>query len=135
MANDLKKQFEKIIKNLRVGKIDPADIAALELIKREAVHTNKKHRQVLQIMMGREIPQEIDDDFHNQLLDVARVLNKIKTAWQHDMPEKSGKYFITGELGDKDGLGLPQCIMICPMSGLNGFAVYEKVRDYSEPGY
>ena len=50
-------------------------------------------------------------------------------------PEKSGHFFICGEAGEKDSMGLPEKIMVCPAYGLDGFASYKKDRDYSAPGW
>jgi len=72
---------------------------------------------------------------HEDCLGVAVVLNKIKTAIVHERAEETGAFFITGEGGEKDDVGLPEYIMICPSYGFAGFATYRKDRDYSEPGY
>ena len=50
-------------------------------------------------------------------------------------PEKSGHFFICGEAGEKDSMGLPEKIMVCPAYGLDGFASYKKDRDYDAPGW
>ena len=50
-------------------------------------------------------------------------------------PEKTGHFFICGEAGEKDSMGLPEKIMVCPSYGLDGFASYKKDRDYSAPGW
>ena len=71
---------------------------------------------------------------HEDCLKVATILNKVKTAIIHERAEDTGAYFITGELGEKDDVGLPDQIMICPTMGLAGFALYKKSRNYSEPG-
>lgn len=44
-------------------------------------------------------------------------------------------YFICGEGGEKDKMGLPEYITICPSQGLDGFAMYKKHKEYSAPGY
>ena len=72
---------------------------------------------------------------HQDVIAVAKMLLKVKTAMIHAKPEKSGGYFITGEAGEKDVSGLPERIFICPTMGLAGFAVYSKTKDYSEPEY
>ena len=43
--------------------------------------------------------------------------------------------FVCGEAGERGADGLPEQLFICPTLGLTGFAVYKKVKDYSEPGY
>ena len=44
-------------------------------------------------------------------------------------------YFICGEGGEKDEMGLPEMILVCPSLGLDGMAMYKKHKDYSAPGY
>lgn len=65
-----------------------------------------------------------------------RALRKVQTMVKHLSAEKlQGVYFICGEAGDKDSMGLPQKIFVCPAYGSDGFAVYTKTGDYSAPGY
>jgi len=63
------------------------------------------------------------------------LFQKLKKIWIHSSPEKSGAYFICGEAGEKDGVGLPEHIMICPTYGSDGMAMYTKSKDYSAPGW
>jgi len=70
--------------------------------------------------------KEITDEEHE-------LFTKLKKIWVHSVPEKSGLYFICGEGGDKDGMGLPEMIMVCPAYGLDGMAIYTKTKDYSAP--
>ena len=51
------------------------------------------------------------------------------------MAEKTGAFFICGEAGEKDSIGLPEKIMVCPAYGLDGFSVYVKDQNYSSPGW
>jgi len=44
-------------------------------------------------------------------------------------------YFICGQAGEKDKMGLPEKILVCPSYGADGFAVYTKTTEYSAPGY
>ena len=60
---------------------------------------------------------------------------KLKNILRKAFPEKSGHFFICGEAGEKDSMGLPEKIMVCPAYGLDGFASYKKDRDYSAPGW
>lgn len=64
-----------------------------------------------------------------------QLFEKLKRIWVHSVPEKSGMYFICGEGGDKDQMGLPQMILVCPAYGLDGMAIYSKTKDYSAPEY
>lgn len=43
--------------------------------------------------------------------------------------------FISGGSTDKDVYGLPKLLFICPAYGLDGFAVYEKKKEYDAPSY
>jgi hypothetical protein len=63
------------------------------------------------------------------------LFQKLKKIWIHSSPEKSGAYFICGEAGEKDKLGLPDGILVCPTYGLDGFAYYKKAKDYTSPGW
>jgi len=61
------------------------------------------------------------------------LFQKLKKIWIHSSPEKSGTYFICGEGGEKDDMGLPDRIFVCPSYGLDGMAMYKKEKDYSAP--
>lgn len=63
------------------------------------------------------------------------LFEKLKRIWVHSVPEKSGLYFICGEGGNKDQMGLPEIILVCPADGLDGMAIYTKTKDYSAPEY
>ena len=60
---------------------------------------------------------------------------KLKNILRKAFPEQSGHYFICGEAGEKDSMGLPDRLFVCPAYGLDGFAVYKKERDYDAPGW
>lgn len=57
------------------------------------------------------------------------LFQKLKKIWIHSSPEKSGAFFICGEAGEKDDVGLPEHILVCPTYGADGFAYYKKVED------
>ena len=60
----------------------------------------------------------------------------LKKIFVHIQPEKfEGQYFICGEGGNKDPIGLPEFISVCPAYGLDGFAMYKKHTKYKAPGY
>lgn len=60
----------------------------------------------------------------------------LKKIFIHAQPEKfEGTFFICGESGEKDDIGLPEYISVCPAYGLDGFAIYKKHKDYSAPGW
>lgn len=61
---------------------------------------------------------------------------KWRKIFSHANAERfEGVYFICGEGGEKDPMGLPLKISVCPAYGLDGFAIYTKTSDYSAPGY
>jgi hypothetical protein len=61
------------------------------------------------------------------------LFQKLKTIVLHSEPERSGVYFICGEGGERDSMGLPEKINVCPAYGLDGMAQYTKTKDYSAP--
>jgi hypothetical protein len=69
------------------------------------------------------------------LIEAADEIEKLRKIIKAAMPEKSGHFFICGEAGTKDQMGLPENIFVCPTYGLDGFAVYKKEKDYTAPGW
>ena len=57
------------------------------------------------------------------------LFQKLKKIWFHSKPDWSGSYFICGEAGEKDDMGLPNAILVCPQMGSNLTAVYERPND------
>ena len=57
----------------------------------------------------------------------------LKKVWIHLQAERTGVFFICGEGGEKDEMGLPEFIQVCPSFGLDGMAMYKKHTDYSAP--
>ena len=63
-------------------------------------------------------------------------LRKVHKMVRHFSAEKlDGVFFICGEAGAKDNMGLPEKILVCPAFGLDGFAIYTKTSNYSAPEY
>lgn len=54
------------------------------------------------------------------------LFRKLASVWYHSKPERTGAYFICGEAGEHDKLGLPDAILVCPAMGSNITAIYEK---------
>ena len=75
------------------------------------------------------------DSFLKQITSLESENEKLKNILRKAFPEKSGNFFICGEAGEKDSMGLPEKIMVCPAYGLDGFASYKKDRDYVAPGW
>ena len=74
-------------------------------------------------------------DNSDQLEALKEENQKLRNIIDHLFPEKTGVYFVCGESGEKDQMGLPDKILVCPTHGLDGFAIYSKSADYSAPGY
>ena len=62
-------------------------------------------------------------------------IEKYENILKHAMSERTGVFFICGEAGEKDSMGLPEKILVCPTYGLDGFATYVKDQNYSSPGW
>ena len=64
------------------------------------------------------------------------LLRRVHKMVRHLSAEKlPGVFFICGEAGEKDDMGLPEKILVCPAYGLDGFAIYTKTSNYSAPEY
>ena len=75
------------------------------------------------------------EDYYEEALLLRKKVEKFETILKHAMAEKTGAFFICGEAGEKDSIGLPEKIMVCPAYGLDGFSVYVKDQNYSSPGW
>ena len=75
------------------------------------------------------------EDYYEEVLLLRKKVEKFETILKHAMAEKTGAFFICGEAGEKDSIGLPEKIMVCPAYGLDGFSVYVKDQNYSSPGW
>ena len=60
---------------------------------------------------------------------------KLKEVIRAMFPEINPRPFICGISGEKDSMGLPERLHICPTYGLEGFAVYKKETEYDAPGW
>jgi hypothetical protein len=59
----------------------------------------------------------------------ARLVEELKRLYGVERP------FICGTAGQVDADGMNEYILVCPMHGADGFALYKKHKDYSTPGY
>lgn len=85
--------------------------------------------------LGYKVEEFDSDERFEKLVKAGEFLLKVKTAFMTSKPEETGALFITGISGEKDEMGLPDYISICPTYGLDGFAMYKKHTDYSAPSY
>ena len=61
------------------------------------------------------------------------LFQKLLKIWKHNAAEKTGAFFICGEAGEKDSMGLPEHILVCPEYGADGMAMYTMSKPYSAP--
>lgn len=59
--------------------------------------------------------------------------NMYRKILQHALADKTGVFFICGESGKKDSLGLPERIMVCPTFGSDIVQMYAKLGKASSP--
>ena len=95
----------------------------------------KERYEKLVNSLGYEVDKFDDIEQFEKLTRVATFLLKVKTAFMTSKPEETGALFITGISGEKDEMGLPEYISVCPTYGLDGFALYKKHTEYSAPQY
>ena len=74
-------------------------------------------------------------DYYEEVLLLRKKVEKYETILKHAMSEKSGAFFICGEAGEKDSMGLPEYISVCPTYGVDGSAFYKKHTEYTAPGW
>ena len=99
---------------------------------------NNAEYLIRQCLNQKNIDPTMEAWLRDACLDLAKAREKDIRTTQilcKAFPEKSGHFFICGEAGEKDNMGLPEKIMVCPAYGLDGFASYKKDRDYDAPGW
>ena len=64
--------------------------------------------------------------------ELRRENDKLKDILSKLVPEKSGHYFICGQLGKTDQNGLPDGLMVCPAYGSDVIQVYSKREEDSK---
>lgn len=65
--------------------------------------------------------------------DLERTLKVVSKVITHLNAEKNGAYFICGEGGEKNDIGIPKKLYICPTFGLDWSYVYERTDQTSGP--
>lgn len=92
-------------------------------------------REVDEYRIGVEMNREIEA-YEGELARLREENERLRSIFIHSMSKHHNDvFFICGEAGEKDMMGLPEKIMVCPASGLDGFAVYTKTTDYDAPSY
>jgi hypothetical protein len=69
------------------------------------------------------------DELEQLRTENARLVEELKRLYGVERP------FICGVAGTVCSDGMNEYILVCPMYGADGFAMYKKHKDYSAPGY
>ena len=93
-------------------------------------------KQQLSICCETLCEKGVVQEYIDQLERKLALLEKTEKILLHTSAEKlEGVFFICGEGGEKDDMGLPDFISVCPAYGLDGMAMYKKHTEYSAPAY
>jgi hypothetical protein len=71
-----------------------------------------------------------EDERKNYLSQIERLQEEhafMKKILKHIFPENTEAFYLCGEEGDKDDLGLPEFVMICPAFGKQELKKYKRV--------
>jgi hypothetical protein len=69
------------------------------------------------------------NDYQTIIDENNRLKEELKRLYGVERP------FICGTAGGKGEDGMSEYILVCPMYGADGFAMYKKHKDYSAPEY
>ena len=73
---------------------------------------------------------------NQQEIEVLNAENeRLRTILSDLLPEQNGRYFICGGATKLDADGLPRTIVVCPLSGVEGSAIYTQKSRYSTPDW
>lgn len=127
-------ELEGVICDLKMVHNDKVAVATLERVA-EQISIMQENFDSLVESLGYQSDMFNTVEDMEKLVKVAKYLQRVKTALLTSEPEKSGALFITGVSGERDDMGLPEYISVCPTHGLDGFAMYKKHTEYSAPSY
>lgn len=127
-------ELEGVICDLEMIHNDQVAVATLERVA-EQISIMQENFDSLVESLGYQSDMFNTVEDMEKLVKVAKYLQRVKTALLTSEPEKSGALFITGVSGERDDMGLPEYISVCPTHGLDGFAMYKKHTEYSAPSY
>jgi len=77
---------------------------------------------------------DTDDDFalyaaaRDEIIRLREKCDKQARILHHVFPDKSGRYFISGQGGEVDDNGLPETVSICPAYGVGWTVTYRRDR-------
>ena len=74
----------------------------------------------------------LHEEERKKYLDHIEVLQEenafLKKIYRHIFPENTEAYYLCGEQGEKDQLGLPEFVIICPAFGKQELVKFKKVE-------
>lgn len=127
-------ELEGVICDLEMVHNDQVAVATLNRVAEQIIKMQENLDSLVEALGYQSDMFNTVEDME-KLVKVAKYLQKVKTALLTSKPEKSGALFITGVSGERDDMGLPEYISVCPTHGLDGFAMYKKHTEYSAPSY
>jgi len=71
----------------------------------------------------------MDDEVQKIIDENTRLREELKRLYGVDRP------FICGTAGGVGEDKMPDFVLVCPMYGADGFALYKKFKPFSAPGY
>ena len=72
--------------------------------------------------------KELEEE-NAKLRKLLNIYKQERDRFAHTNPEISGRYFISGAIGEVDGNMLPEKIMVCPAYGCDWSQIYIKQDD------
>lgn len=124
--NDPYWNLEGTIADVEAGVANHVTIATMKRVANQITELQRNYAQ-----LATALGADLEVATHEDCMEVALALNRVKTAMVHSKPEETGAMFITGIAGGKDSLGLPEFISICPTYGLDSFQMYKKYGKYT----
>jgi hypothetical protein len=134
VSDEVYLELEGVICDLELVHKDEVAVATLKRVAEQVYNIEKNFNDLVEAL-GYEPDMFSTNADMEKLVKVAKYLQKVKTVLLTSEPEKTGALFITGVSGERDDMGLPEYISVCPTHGLDGFAMYKKHTEYSAPSY
>ena len=63
----------------------------------------------------------------DEIIRLREKCDKQARILQHVFPDRSGRYFISGQGGEVDQNGLPEAVSICPAYGVGWTVTYKRI--------
>lgn len=84
--------------------------------------------------MSDVLPEEERKRYLDQIEKLQEENAFMRRVLTHVFPEETEAYYLCGEQGDKDDLGLPEYVIICPSYGKQELSRYQRVEYESDTG-